>query len=365
MTAFQTETTQAYVVKDKDSSFELQTVNLPPVGPTDVKVSMICSGLCHTDVHMQKNDWGVTDYPCILGHEGVGRITEVGNAVKGKEVGQMVGVGWISGSCESCDHCVRGEENICRKGYQGTYLGERKMCGTFAKELVLPARFAFVVPEKIPATIAAPLLCAGITVYSPLRKWVKVNDKVGIISVGGLGHLAIQFARALGAEVTVYSTSKRKEADAKRFGATNFVVFTDAEELAKHNGTMDVILNTCPYTVPLEGFVANLSVDGVFVYLGLPESGESDLKVNLYSLVFGQKTLAGSIVGGSYYMKEMFAMVEKFGIKSAVTPVEYASINDSCDRLIKGDMNGSYRFSLCWDNVEEHKAEVKAFFDEQ
>eukprot|EP00915_Cephaloidophora_sp_WS-2016_P003878 GHVH01005253.1.p1 GENE.GHVH01005253.1~~GHVH01005253.1.p1 ORF type:complete len:365 (+),score=54.39 GHVH01005253.1:253-1347(+) len=355
------QTTEAYVVADPTSSFKLTKVTVKPLSANDVRLQMICSGLCHTDVHMQKNDWGITEYPVLPGHEGIGRVIELGSAVKSLKMNDKVGVGWISGSCEGCPPCVRGEENICADGHTGTYTAGNAMGGTFAKEMVLSSRFCYKVPEVIPSIIAAPLLCAGITVYSPLRKWVKANDKVGIISVGGLGHLAIQFARALGAEVTVFSTSKRKEADAKKFGASKFVVFTDEQEFKATANTMDVILNTCPYTIPLDGFLDSLVAGGVFCYLGLPESGEAELKVNLYKIVFGQKTLAGSIVGGSRYMIEMFQLVEKFGVVSSVKAVEFSTINETCDKLMKGQLDGAYRFTLCWEDCRKLEKEVEEF----
>jgi len=354
--------TQAFVVQNKDSGYELKDVPLRELGAQEVRVKIECSGLCHTDVHMAKNEWGITAYPTVPGHEGVGYVTAVGAAVKALQVGQKVGIGWMCASCEGCDKCIIGDESVCRSGYQGTYLPGTEMGGTFAKEVTIGSRFCFPVPETIPSALAAPLLCAGITVYAPLRRYVKPNHKVGIISIGGLGHLAIQFARALGAEVTVFSTSKRKEADAKKFGASHFVVFTDEEEFKKSANTMDVILNTCPYTIPLDGFVDALAADGVLIYVGLPEAGESELKINLYKLVFGQKTLAGSIVGGSRYMKEMFEMVEKFGISSSVTCVDFSTLNETSDKLIAGDMNGSYRYCLCWEDAAKLQKEADDYF---
>jgi len=353
--------TEAYVVNEKISPFVLKNVDVKAVGAKDVKVDFICSGLCHTDIHMQKNDWGVTVYPTVPGHEGIGRIVEKGDLVTGLEVGQKVGVGWISGSCESCKNCVRGEESICKEGYVGTYIGDNAMGGTFQKELVLPSRFAYPVPESLPSALCAPLLCAGITVYAPLRKWVKPNHKVGIISVGGLGHLAIQFARALGASVAVFSTSRNKEADARKFGASEFIISKSEEEMKAAAGTCDVILNTCPYPINLDSFIDCLVPDGVLCYVGLAEAGESELKVNLYKLVFGQKSLVGSIVGGSANMIEMFEIAKKFNVTSSVEIVDFNLLNETCEKLLKGDMNGAYRFCLAWGNTDELRTEMEAY----
>lgn len=353
--------TQAYVVNDKIAPFTLKEVPVKELGAKDVRVKFICSGLCHTDVHMQRNDWGVTVYPTVPGHEGIGRIVECGNLVQGLKVGQKVGVGWISGSCEACKNCIRGEESICKEGYVGTYIGDNAMGGTFQQELVLPSRFAYPVPDELPSALCAPLLCAGITVYAPLRKWVKPNHRVGIISVGGLGHLAIQFARALGADVTVFSTSKSKEKDAFNFGASQFVISKSEAEMKAAAGSCDVILNTCPYPINLDGFIDCLVPDGVLCYVGLAEAGESELKVNLYKLVFGQKSLVGSIVGGSSNMIEMFEIAKKFNVSSSVEIVNFSQLNDTCEKLLKGDMNGAYRYCLAWDNEEELRNEMNSY----
>jgi len=361
-------TTTAYVVDSKTSGFVKKTVDVKPVGASDVKVKFTCSGLCHTDLHMALNDWGVSAYPMVPGHEGIGVITEVGSDVKGKAVGQKVGVGWISGSCESCAGCIKGEENICELGYKGTYLGDNAMGGTFQQELVVSSRFVYPIPEDVPDAIAAPLLCAGITVYSPLRKWVQPGMNVGIVSVGGLGHLGIQFAKAMGANVTAFSTSPNKKDDAMKFGADDYAVFPRAgstdttDDFKAQMGKLDVILNTCPYEVPLDSFLSCLKADGVFCYIGLPESGLSELKVNLYALVFGQKTLAGSIVGGNKYITEMFKMVQTFGIKSSVTCVEFDTIQATIDALGKGDVKGTYRYCLCWERPEEFQSKADDYF---
>ncbi|KAH0482248.1 MAG: hypothetical protein KVP17_003396, partial [Porospora cf. gigantea B] len=335
--------TEAYVTLSETSPFELTPLRLRPVGPTEVRVKFTCCGLCHTDHHMAVNDWKITTYPVVPGHEGVGVVAEKGAAVRSLEVGDKVGVGWISGSCEGCPKCLKGEENICGSGYNGTYLGENNMGGCFAREQVVNSRFSYKIPKGLPHAVAAPLLCAGITVYSPLRKFVQANMSVGIISVGGLGHLAVQFAKAMGAEVTVFSTSTRKEGEARSFGASKFVVTKDPEQMKAATGTCDVILNCCPYKIDLDPFVDCLATDGVLVFLGIPENDSSDIKIDLYKLIFSQRTLAGSIVGGSRYMVEMFEFALKHRIVPSVQCVPFESINDTVVKLLKGEMDGFYR----------------------
>ncbi|CEM37828.1 unnamed protein product [Vitrella brassicaformis CCMP3155] len=346
--------TEAYVCEKEGALLKKQTIELPKLLPHQVRVKMTHCGLCHTDCHMMKNDWGASCFPMVPGHEGVGTVIEVGDMVKTHKVGEHVGIGWIRASCTTCDNCLKGFDNICLAGYQGTYLGSAAMYGCFAKEMVIDARFAFPIPPEIPLAYAAPLLCAGITVYSPLRDYAECGTRVGIISVGGLGHLAIQFAKAMGCEVTVFSGSPKKEDECRKFGAHKFVCSKDPKAMEAQAGTLELILNTCPNRP--NHVSEHPAPERHLVYMGIASKDAQPIQLQHMPLIFQQKKVVGSIVGGARYSNEMMRVAATHNIKPDIECVPFDKVNEACDRLLAGDLQ-AYRLVLVHEGGEEKDGE--------
>ncbi|CAI5525490.1 unnamed protein product [Closterium sp. Naga37s-1] len=311
----------AYACLGPKQKFEPFHYEPAPLGPNDVQIKVTHNGLCHTDLHMRDNDWNNATYPLVAGHEVVGIVEQVGANVTTHKVGDRVAYGWLRNSCRSCLSCVRGEENLCAEGYTGLILNGNK--GGFQPRLRAPADFAIKLPEGLDSVDAAPLMCAGITVYSPLRAHItRPGMKVGVIGIGGLGHLALQIARAMGAHVTAFSTTPSKEEEAKSMGAQQFVVY-DANaapggghpEVPK-SAHVDVLVNCAPVLPPqgdYRNFMSLLNPDGTLVLAGIPPDAVG--QVGLLDLIFGQKKLAGSVVGGRMLLKEMFDFCAANSIK--------------------------------------------------
>lgn len=300
-----------------------------PLGSNDVEIAVTHNGLCHTDIHMRDNDWNVSKFPLVAGHEVVGNVTQIGADVTGIKIGDRLGFGWISNSCRVCDACLRGEENICRQGYKGLIVGNH---GGFANKLRACADFAYKIPDNLDSASAAPLLCAGITVYNPLRTYIKYpGAKVGVLGIGGLGHLAIKFAEAMGAEVTAFSTSSDKEAEAKEFGAHYFCNWKNTEQIKEVSGTLDLLLCTVSSEIDWNKAFGLLANNGVLCLVGLPVS---TLNIPLLPLVFGQKAIAGSVVGGRRFMKEMLEFAAIHQIKPMIETIPISQINAAMDRVV-------------------------------
>ena len=300
-----------------------------PLGNNDVEIAVTHNGLCHTDIHMRDNDWNVSKFPLVAGHEVVGNVTQIGGEVTGIKIGDRLGFGWISNSCRVCDACLRGEENICRQGYKGLIVGNH---GGFANKLRACADFAYKIPDNLDSASAAPLLCAGITVYTPLRTYIKYpGAKVGVLGIGGLGHLAIKFAEAMGAEVTAFSTSSDKEAEAKEFGAHYFCNWQNTEQIKAASGTLDLLLCTVSSEIDWNKAFGLLANNGVLCLVGLPVS---TLNIPLLPLVFGQKAIAGSVVGGRRFMKEMLEFAAIHQIKPMIETIPISQINAAMDRVV-------------------------------
>lgn len=278
---------------------------------------------------MRDNDWNVSKFPLVAGHEVVGNVTQIGADVTGIKIGNRLGFGWISNSCRVCDACLRGEENICRQGYKGLIVGNH---GGFANKLRACADFAYKIPDNLDSASAAPLLCAGITVYTPLRTYIKYpGAKVGVLGIGGLGHLAIKFAEAMGAEVTAFSTSSDKEAEAKEFGAHYFCNWKNTEQIKEVSGTLDLLLCTVSSEIDWNKAFGLLANNGVLCLVGLPVS---TLNIPLLPLVFGQKAIAGSVVGGRRFMKEMLEFAAIHQIKPMIETIPISQINAAMDRVV-------------------------------
>ncbi|WP_404334902.1 NAD(P)-dependent alcohol dehydrogenase [Sphingomonas sp. MMS12-HWE2-04] len=319
-------------------------------GPRDVAIDILFCGVCHSDLHTARSEWGGTLYPCVPGHEIVGRVTAVGSDVTDFAVGDIAGVGCMVDSCKDCPSCDAGEEQYCEKtGFVGTYNGPDKHLGGhtfggYADHIVVDRDFVLKVghDEKDLAAVA-PLLCAGITTYSPLKHWkVGPGQKVGIVGLGGLGHMGVKIAAAMGAEVHVFSTSPSKREDAKRLGATELIVSKDADAMAAHAGSFDFILNTVAASHDLNPFLALLKRDGTMTLVGVPEEPHPALDVG--TLVFRRRALAGSLIGGIAETQEMLDFCRDHGIVSDIEMIDIQEIDGAYERMVKSDVK--YRFVI-------------------
>ncbi|GBF87537.1 hypothetical protein Rsub_00248 [Raphidocelis subcapitata] len=324
-----------------EKKFELWEYEPRPLGPKDVEVRVTHNGLCGTDLHCRDNDWGVTTYPFIPGHEVVGVVEAKGTDVTRLEIGDRVGFGWIKDSCRSCTACLRGNENLCEPGYTPLILGEGNY-GGFQPRIRAPADFAYKLPDALTSADAAPLLCAGITVYAPLRKFIKhAGMRVAVLGIGGLGHLGVQFAAAMGAEVTAIARQADKAKEAKALHADAFLT-TDVA-LEKRKGYFDIILNTASGAVDTAAVLGMLRADGVLVQCGIPGGG-AQITVPLQDVVFGQKTIAGSVVGGRADMEDCLALAAAKGIRPMVEVYKLSEVNAAMDRVHAGTVR--YRIVL-------------------
>jgi uncharacterized zinc-type alcohol dehydrogenase-like protein len=302
------------------------------LGPFEVEVKISHCGVCHSDVHLIDNDWGLSKYPFIPGHEIVGKITAIGSAVHGRKVGERVGIGWQSDSCGICEWCRKGEEHLCAKA-QPTCVGRN---GGYAATIRVNSRFAVPVPDTLESENVAPLLCGGITVYSPLRNWLaRPASRVGVIGIGGLGHMGIQFAHAFGCEVTAFSTSPDKEAEAKSLGAHHFVNTRDTGALKKIAGSFDLLLSTVSADQDFQGFVGALRPKGTLVVLGVPPS---PLSLGAFSLIGGQKAIAGSPTGSPGDLHEMLDVAARHNIKAITESFAMKDCNQAIARVKKNQV---------------------------
>lgn len=345
--------TKAWVCEEKGKDLVLKDIELDELQPHEVQVKITHCGLCHTDIHMRDNDWGVSDYPMIPGHEGIGEVVAVGSRVKSLKVGNRVGIGWIRDSCGVCPSCLSGRDNLCKSGYQGTYLGEsaspwghkgNELHGCFAQLLNVAEKFAFRIPEEMSPAAAAPLLCAGATVWEPIAEYVKANTKVGIIALGGLGHLAVQFAEAIGAEVWAMSTSADKEARAKSLGAHHFINTKNPDDFKAIKGKLDVIIDTCPVALDINPYMDSLTMGGVYTKVGIPSA---EFTYGYIPLVFTQKKIGGTIVSGSMRTNEMLEIASHHHLGSEAEVLPFNQVNEAMHRLADGK-NETFRMVLEW-----------------
>ena len=328
----------AYAALQPRERLQLWQYEPAPLKASEIEVKVTHNGLCHTDIHMRDNDWGVSKFPLVAGHEVVGIVTETGNDVTTLKVGDRVGLGWIRNSCRTCYHCLQGEENICKQGFTGLIVGNH---GGFADKVRSPADFAYKIPDALDSASAAPLLCAGITVYTPLRTYIKYPGmKVGIVGIGGLGHLAIKFARAMGAEVTVLSSSADKEAEAKEFGAHHFYQW-GSDKAREITGSLDLLVSTSSAELDWDLAFSLLGNNGILCFLGIPVSS---INVPLIPLIFGQKSVVGSVVGGRRFMQEMLDFAAINQIKPQVQIMPLSQVNEAMDLVLAG--KARYRIVL-------------------
>jgi len=317
------------------------------VGPTDVKLDVLFCGVCHSDLHTARNEWHNTTYPCVPGHEVVGRVTAVGKDVSGFKVGQIAAIGCMVDSCRTCECCKDHEEQFCKQGATFTYNSPEKTIGGmtfggYSESIVADASFVLHLPANLDPAAAAPLLCAGITTWSPLRRWnVGKGQKVGVVGLGGLGHMGVKFARALGAHVVLFTTSAGKTEDAKRLGAHEVVVSKNPDEMTKHADSFDFILDTVSAQHDLNAYLALVKRGGTMVLVGVPEHA---LPLATPSLIFGRKNLAGSLIGGIQETQEMLDFCGKHAIVSDIELIGAGDINTAYERMLKSDVK--YRFVI-------------------
>ncbi|GBQ80329.1 zinc-dependent alcohol dehydrogenase [Acetobacter malorum DSM 14337] len=313
----------------------------------DIAMDILYCGVCHSDLHQARNDWGCSQYPMVPGHEIVGRVTATGKAVTRYKVGDAVAVGCMVDSCQTCDQCRKGEEQLCREGNTPTYndkdriTGERTY-GGYSKHLVVREEFALKVPETLDLSRAAPLLCAGITTYSPLRTWnIGPGSRVGVIGLGGLGHMAVKLASGMGAEVTVLSRSNAKAKDALALGADRLLVSTDDTAMAKAASSFDLIIDTVPVKHDLNSYMPLLDVDGTLVLVG--QIGPLN-EPSTVPLIIGRRRIAGSPIGGIAQTQEMLDFCGRKNILPDCEMIRMDQINAAFDRLERSDVH--YRFVI-------------------
>jgi len=342
-------TNRVLSVATPTSAFEKLELPAKPVGENDIRIQIAYSGICHSDLHQARNEWFAGIFPMVPGHEIAGHVVEVGSKVTKFKVGDRAGVGTIVGSCGVCEYCLEGRENVCLKGnvqtYNGRYYDGEATIGGYAQFITVSQDFALQIAEGLDLAAAAPLLCAGITVYSPLKRWgAAPGKKVAIIGLGGLGHMAVKFAVALGAEVTVLGRSLEKSEDAKAFGATRYLQTTNPATFAENKNTFDIILNTTSGNLAVDDFLSMLRVGGSLVNVGLPGADEH---FNPFSLIASMKSISGSNTGG---IAETQAMLDFCAEKGIVANVEIldatdaSAIDTAYDRMLNSDVR--YRFVI-------------------
>jgi len=323
-------TIHAYAAMAAKKTLEPFEYEPAALGPLDCEIQIECCGICHSDLHLIDDDWRMSRFPLVPGHEIVGRVTESGSGVTHLAKGQRVGVGWQRGACLICDLCLSGHENLCAEN-RPTCVGAY---GGFADRIRVDSRFVFPIPESLASENAAPLLCGGATVYSPLRRHgVRPDMRVGVVGIGGLGHLAVQFARAFGCEVTAFSTTAGKEAEAREFGAHHFVVTKDPGALKAVSGRYDVILSTVFASLDWAAYLQALRPNGRLILVG---ATSEPLSVPAFPLLLGQRSISGSAIAGRAILREMLEFAARHGIVAKTEPMPLADVNTGLERLRQG-----------------------------
>lgn len=339
--------TKSYAAQDNQSPLAPWTFERREVGPHDVQFDIQYCGVCHSDLHQIKDDWFPGIFPMVPGHEIIGRVVKVGEHVKKFKVGDIAGTGCMVDSCRECENCQKDLEQYCLKGNSQTYNGleqdgKTPTYGGYSNTIVVNEDFVLHVSDKLNLAAVAPLLCAGITTYSPLRHWkVGKGHKLAVLGLGGLGHMAVKFGVSFGAEVTVLSTSPSKEEDARKLGAHNFVVTTDEAQLAAARNSFDFILDTVSAEHDLNLYLSLLKTDGIHICVGVPSKPSP---VAAFSLLGGRKSLAGSGIGGIAETQEMLDYCAEHGIVSEIEMIDIKDIQNAYDRMLKGDVR--YRFVI-------------------
>ena len=314
----------------------------------DIEIEIMYCGVCHSDLHTAKNDWENTIYPAVPGHEIVGKVIKVGSEVTKLKVGDFAAVGCLVDSCKTCDNCKQDLEQYCSNGWVGTYNGEDKHLGGmtfggYSEKIVVDEAYVLKVPANLDLAATAPLLCAGITTWSPLRHWkVTKGSKVAVVGLGGLGHMAIKLAKGLGAEVTLFSRTPDKEKDALELGADSVVISTDENQMTAVSGKFDLIIDTVPYVHDVNPYVGTLNTNGTLVLVGY--LGGLEPILNTVPMIMGRKSVAGSLIGGIAETQEMLDFCGEHNIVSEIEIIKIQDINEAYERMLKSDVR--YRFVI-------------------
>jgi alcohol dehydrogenase (NADP+) len=338
---------KAYAVRNAKSPLAPSSIQRRAPGKHDVQIEIFFCGICHTDVHIARNEWGATTYPCVPGHEIVGCVTQVGAGVKKFSPGDLVGVGCMVDSCRKCASCEEHLEQFCEKGATFTYNAPDKKSGGntyggYSQSVVVDESFVLRVPKNLDLAATAPLLCAGITTYSPLRHHnIDKSHKVGIVGLGGLGHMGVKLANAFGAHVVVFTTSPGKKKDAKRLGAHEVVLSKNEKEIAKQVNSFDLIIDTVAAKHDINAYLKLLKRDATLAQVGVPAN---PLEVEVSNLIFGRKKFTGSLIGGIQETQEMLDFCGKHGITSDIELIPIQKVNEAYGRLLKSDVK--YRFVI-------------------
>ena len=338
---------KAFGTASADAELKQLEISRREPTPKDVAIDILYCGVCHSDLHFAKNDWGMTQYPVVPGHEIVGRVSAVGNGVTNYKLGDLVAVGCLVDSCRTCNNCKNDLEQYCPE-WVGTYGGYDKHLDTtthggYSESIVVDEAFVLSVPENLDLAGIAPVLCAGITTWSPLRHWnVGKDSKVAVVGLGGLGHMAIKLAHALGAHVTLFSRSENKIQDGLDLGANQVIISTDATQMESVTGNFDVIIDTVPYAHDLNPYVGTLATNGTLVVVGY--LGPIDPMLVTVPMIMGRKAVAGSLIGGIAETQELLDFCGKHNITSDVEVINMQEINTAYERMLKSDVH--YRFVI-------------------
>jgi uncharacterized zinc-type alcohol dehydrogenase-like protein len=347
---------KAYAASSPTSPLAPLAINRRAPTTSDVAIDILYCGVCHSDLHIARNEWGMTKYPCVPGHEILGRVTAIGSSVKKFKVGDLAAVGCLVDSCRTCSSCTRGLEQFCLNNAIFTYNGEDKHLGGhtyggYCESIVVDEAFTLKVPANLDPAGAAPLLCAGITTYSPLKKWkIGKGTKAGVVGLGGLGHMGVKFAAALGAETVLFTTSQSKVADGKRLGAHEVIISKDADDMAKHAGSFDFILDTVSADHDINALMGMLKLDGTLCLVGAPPN---PLQLSAFSMLFPRRQIAGSLIGGLPETQEMldFCGAPATSPNSTSKPITcdieligIQQINEAYERMLRSDVK--YRFVI-------------------
>lgn len=344
----ETKNAKAFGTEAPEADLQQMTIQRRTVTPTDVEIEILYCGVCHSDLHSARNDWGGAVYPVVPGHEIVGRIVNVGSDVTKFKIGDLAGVGCIVDSCQTCSSCQQDLEQYCLNGFTGTYGGHDKHLniqtfGGYSESIVVTEGFVLKIPENLNLAAVAPLLCAGITTWSPLKHWnVGKGSKVAVVGLGGLGHMAIKLAKGLGAEVTLFSRTPDKEKDALELGADAVIISTDENQMKGVKGTFDLIIDTVPYVHDLNPYVGTLSINGTLVVVGY--LGGLEPLLNTVPMILGRKSVAGSVIGGIAETQEMLDFCGEHNIVSEIEIIKMQEINEAYSRMLKSDVR--YRFVI-------------------
>jgi uncharacterized zinc-type alcohol dehydrogenase-like protein len=343
-----TTATRAYGTKSAEAQLEGLTIQRRTPTAHDVEIDILFCGVCHSDLHTARNDWGGSVYPVVPGHEIVGRVLSVGAHVTKFKAGDLVGVGCLVDSCRECSSCKQDLEQYCIPGFTGTYNSIDKHLngrtyGGYSEKVVVHEHFVLRIPENLNLAAVAPILCAGITTWSPLKHWnVTAESKVAVIGLGGLGHMAIKLAKALGAEVALFSRSPEKEQEARELGARRVIISTNDAEMTQMKNSFDLIIDTVPYAHDVNRYLPTLKINGTLVLVGF--LGDLEPVLNTKLLILGRKAVAGSVIGGIAETQELLDFCGKHNIVSEIELISMQDINTAYERMLKSDVR--YRFVI-------------------